>query len=133
MEIENDIEETYDITAKQLYDRLESWNKDVKDSFVEGKKKKKTYLKLKDLLIKFNKRPTPIKDVELIDIKLGSKIICPEDNCFLNAIISINPILFEVKSNCGIHERKLDIIKHNKYMQNEFNKIRKSKTRIRML
>ena len=43
MEIEN--EENYDITAKQLYDRLESWNKDIKDSFAEGKKGKKTYLK----------------------------------------------------------------------------------------
>ena len=79
MEIEN--EENYDITAKQLYDRLESWNKDIKDSFAEGKKVKKTYLKVKDLLIKFNKMPTPIKDVELIDIKLGSKI--KEDEIFL--------------------------------------------------
>ena len=79
MEIEN--EENYDITAKQLYDRLESWNKDIKDSFAEGKKVKKTYLKVKDLLIKFNKMPTPIKDVELIDIKLGSKI--KEDDIFL--------------------------------------------------
>ena len=79
MEIEN--EENYDITAKQLYDRLESWNKDIKDSFAEGKKGKKTYLKVKDLLIKFNKMPTPIKDVELIDIKLGSKI--KEDEIFL--------------------------------------------------
>jgi hypothetical protein len=79
MEIEN--EENYDITAKQLYDRLESWNKDIKDSFAEGKKGKKTYLKVKDLLIKFNKMPTPIKDVELIDIKLGSKI--KEDDIFL--------------------------------------------------
>ena len=49
-------------------------------------------------------------DINLEEIKLGSEIICPVDNCFLNAIISINPILFEVKSNCGKHERKLEII-----------------------
>ena len=81
MEIENEIIENNDITATQLYEKLGSWNKDVKDSFNEGKKRQKGYLKLKDLLIKFNKFPTPIKDVELIDIKLGSKI--KEDDIFL--------------------------------------------------
>ena len=53
-------------------------------------------------------------DINLEEIKLGSEIICPVDNCFLNAIISINPILFEVKSNCGKHERKLEIINYAK-------------------
>ena len=81
MEIENEIIENNDITATQLYEKLGSWNKDVKDSFNEGKKRQKGYLKLKDLLIKFNKFPTPLKDVELIDIKLGSKI--KEDDIFL--------------------------------------------------
>ena len=81
MEIENEIIENNDITATQLYEKLESWNKDVKETFNEGKKRQKGYLKLKDLLIKFNKFPTPIKDVELIDIKLGNKI--KEDDIFL--------------------------------------------------
>ena len=81
MEIENEIKENNDITATQLYEKLESWNKDIEKSFNEGKKGKKSYYKLKDLLIKFNKFPTPIKDVELIDIKLGNKII--EDDLFL--------------------------------------------------
>ena len=82
MEIENDNKETNVITANELYNRLEARNKETIDSFEDPKKKKKGYLKLKDLLIKFNKAPTPIKDVELIDIKLGSKI--KEDDIFLH-------------------------------------------------
>ena len=82
MEIENDNNETNVITANELYNRLEARNKETIDSFEDPKKKKKGYLKLKDLLIKFNKAPTPIKDVELIDIKLGSKI--KEDDIFLH-------------------------------------------------
>jgi len=70
-----------DITANELYEKLQSWNKDVKKSFDENKKHKKNSLRPKDLLIKFNKMPTPIKDLELIDIKLGSKIY--EDEIFL--------------------------------------------------
>ena len=70
-----------DITANELYEKLESWNKDVKKSFDENKKHKKNSLRPKDLLIKFNRMPTPIKDLELIDIKLGSKIY--EDEIFL--------------------------------------------------
>jgi len=70
-----------DITANELYEKLNSWNKDIKKSFDEGKKHKKFSIKPKDLLIKFNRMPTPIKDLELIDIKLGSKIY--EDEIFL--------------------------------------------------
>ena len=77
MESQNNI----DITANELYEKLESWNKDIKKSFDESKKHKKYSLKPKDLLIKFNRMPTPIKDLELIDIKLGSKI--HEDEIFL--------------------------------------------------
>ena len=89
MEIENEEnkmeieEETNDMTANQLIEKIESWNQDIKKSFSDKKDKKenKEGYKLKDLLIKFNKFPTPIKDVELIDIKLGSKI--KEDDIFL--------------------------------------------------
>ena len=77
MESQNNI----DITANELYEKLESWNKDIKKSVDENKKHKKYSLKPKDLLIKFNRMPTPIKDLELIDIKLGSKIY--EDEIFL--------------------------------------------------
>ena len=77
MESQNNI----DITANELYEKLESWNKDIKKSIDESKKHKKYSLKPKDLLIKFNRMPTPIKDLELIDIKLGSKIY--EDEIFL--------------------------------------------------
>ena len=77
MESQNNI----DITANELYEKLESWNKDIKKSVDENKKHKKYSLKPKDLLIKFNRMPTPIKDLELIDIKLGSKI--HEDEIFL--------------------------------------------------
>ena len=46
------------------------------------------------------------------EIKLGSRILCPDKRCFLNSIILINPITFEVNSNCGKHENKMDIINY---------------------
>ena len=51
-----------------------------------------------------------LKDINLEDIKMSKKIICPEDNCFLNTIIILNPITFEIKSDCGKHKNKLKII-----------------------
>ena len=81
MEVEEDLVETKDISANELYEKLEERNKETIESFTQSKKTKKGYIKLKDLLIKFNKAPTPIKDVELIDIKLASKI--KEDEIFL--------------------------------------------------
>ena len=77
-------EENNEITAKQLYEKFESWNNDVTKLIIDSKKEKKNKkdnYKTKDLLIKFNKYPTPIKDVELIDIKLATKI--KEDDVFL--------------------------------------------------
>ena len=79
MEIEDE-NENKDITASKLYEKFEEWNKEMTKSFIEGKKGKKA-CKLKDLLVKFNKWPTPIKGLELIDIKVGSKI--NEDEIFL--------------------------------------------------
>ena len=85
-----------DITAYEFYEKWESWNKDVKKSFDESKKHKKNSLKPKDLFIKFSKMPTPIKDLKLIDIKLGSKI--NEEEIFLDKdFISKN--LSRVKAN----------------------------------
>ena len=49
-------------------------------------------------------------NINLEELKLGKKIICPEENCFSNAIISIDPVSFKVKSDCGKHKRKLNII-----------------------
>ena len=61
MEIENENEnENNDITAKELYDKLVSWNKDLEKIIKEGKKNK-NYYKSKDLLVKLNNYPTPIK------------------------------------------------------------------------
>ncbi len=77
MESENEV---YDITAKQLYDRIESWNKELEKTIKEGKKNK-NYYKSKDLLIKLQNYPTPIQNLELIDIKLGNKM--KEDDVFL--------------------------------------------------
>ena len=50
-------------------------------------------------------------NIDLDKIKLGKKIICPEENCFANAIISIEPITFQVQSDCGKHARKMNILK----------------------
>ena len=51
-------------------------------------------------------------NINLETLKMGSKILCPQDNCFLNSIISINPFSFEINSNCGKHPIKMDIFNY---------------------
>ena len=71
-----------DISASDLYLKFENWNKDITAEMNKiGKKDKKKYYRLKDSLIKLNRMPTPIEGVELIDIKLNSKLT--EDDIFL--------------------------------------------------
>ena len=36
-----------------------------------------------------------VNNIKLDDLQLGSKILCPEKNCFLNAIIMINPFFLK--------------------------------------
>jgi len=50
-----------------------------------------------------------LKNLE--DLKLGSKIICPEDNCFLEPIIFLESNYFEINYDCGEHQNKMDIMK----------------------
>ena len=50
-----------------------------------------------------------VNNIKLEDLELGSKILCPTKNCFSNAIIMINPFFFEVYSDCGLHQNKMDI------------------------
>ena len=50
-----------------------------------------------------------------LEIELGSKIFCPEVDCFSNSVILLNPIFFEVNSDCGEHKNKMDIINFVKY------------------
>ena len=49
-------------------------------------------------------------DINLQEVKLGSKIMCPEDNCFLNAIIEIEPVKFQIRTNCGKHKKTMKIL-----------------------
>ena len=118
---ENDINSINDEinNSINISNTISSASIDKIDFFLKEKENSKSLIKLnKEIEIeKENEKENENEfeennDIDLEEIKLGSKIICPEDNCFLNAIISINPILFEVKSNCGIHERKLDIINY---------------------
>ena len=51
-------------------------------------------------------------DINLNVINLGSSIICPEEDCFRNAIISIEPISFDIKSDCGFHIKNMNILKY---------------------
>jgi WD40 repeat protein len=51
-------------------------------------------------------------NINLEEIKIGSRIICPEENCFQNTILSIEPYSFEIKSDCGKHINKMSIIKY---------------------
>ena len=80
----NEINEN-DISASELYKRIGEWNSDIKIK-IDRKEKLKLESGLrysfKDLLIKLNRMPTPIENIELIDIKLGS--IFNEDDVFIN-------------------------------------------------
>ena len=79
--VENEIN-IEDISANELFSKLEKWNEDITTQIEkEGKKDKKKFKKLKEKIIKFNRMPTPIQGVELIDIKLGARLA--EDDIFL--------------------------------------------------
>ena len=49
---------------------------------------------------------------KLEEIELSSKIICPNEDCFSNCIINIDPIFFDVNYDCGKHKDKMDIIEY---------------------
>ena len=77
---DNNINEIKDISANELYSKLDEWNNNI-ISEMEKTNNKKQYHKLKDMMIKFNKMPTPLDNVDLIDIKLGARLT--EDEVFL--------------------------------------------------
>ena len=79
-EKDNNINEIKDISANELYSKLDEWNNNI-ISEMEKTNNKKQYHKLKDMMIKFNKMPTPLDNVDLIDIKLGARLT--EDEVFL--------------------------------------------------
>ena len=79
-EKDNNINEIKDISANELYSKLDEWNNNI-ISEMEKSNNKKQYHKLKDMMIKFNKMPTPLDNVDLIDIKLGARLA--EDEVFL--------------------------------------------------
>ena len=71
-----------DISASELYSKFEKWNKDATDEMNKiGKKDKKKFFRFKEMMVRFNRMPTPIEGVELIDIKLGARL--QEDEIFL--------------------------------------------------
>ena len=71
-----------DISASELYSKFDKWNKDTSDEMNKiGKKDKKKFFRLKEMMIRFNRMPTPIEGVELIDMKLNSRM--EEDDIFL--------------------------------------------------
>ena len=80
-EIKNEIN-IEDISASELHSKFEKWNNDITNEIMKvGKKDKKKFFRLKEMMIKFNRMPTPIENVELIDIKLSARI--KEDEIFL--------------------------------------------------
>ena len=71
-----------DISASELFSKFDKWNKDNTDEMNKiGKKDKKKFFRLKEMMIRFNRMPTPIEGVELIDMKLNSRM--EEDDIFL--------------------------------------------------
>ena len=53
-------------------------------------------------------------DINDAKLKIGSRILCPDEKCFLNSIVFINPNTFEVNSDCGKHKNQMDIINYIK-------------------
>ena len=51
-------------------------------------------------------------NINLENLNMGSKILCPQEKCFLNSIISINPFSFEINTACGEHQNKMDILNY---------------------
>ena len=58
--------------------------------------------------------PLDLSNIHLEDLEMGSKVLCPEQDCFSNAIIQICPIFFEVRYDCGKHKNKIDILEYVK-------------------
>ena len=65
--------------------------------------------KIIDIDIPFSKEKKE-NEIKLEDIKLGSKILCPNPDCFENCIINIDPNTFEVNYECKNHKDKMDIV-----------------------
>ena len=81
-EEEKNNNQTKDITASELYAKFDDWNKDlIKKMDSIGKKDKKLYYKYKDMQLKFTSNISPLEGIELIDIKLNSRIY--EDDIFM--------------------------------------------------
>ena len=56
-----------------------------------------------------------LKEIKLENKKVViKKIRCPYPNCFENCIIMVDPNFFEVKFDCGKHNKKIDIIQYIK-------------------
>ena len=86
---------------------IEIENKEIKPKEIEKKEKEI----VEEIEIEIEKdEEEDLKDINLEEIKMGKEIICPEDNCFSNTIIYLNPITFEIKSDCGKHKKKMKII-----------------------
>ena len=82
IEEEQNNNQTKDITASELYAKFDDWNKDlIKKMDSIGKKDKKLYYKYKDMQLKFTSNISPLEGIELIDIKLNSRIY--EDDIFM--------------------------------------------------
>ena len=58
------------------------------------------------------KESIDLSNIKLDEIEFGSKILCPEKNCFSNSIISLDPFSFEVNYDCGKHKNKMNIIEY---------------------
>ena len=90
-------------------------NSEVIDFFLKEKEPSKSLIKEERISIEKEEEEEEQEqeeiEINLEEVQLGSKIICPEDNCFLNAIIDIEPITFKIRSICGEnHKKKMKIL-----------------------
>ena len=90
-------------------------NSEVIDFFLKEKEPSKSLIKEERISIEKEEEEEEQEqeeiEINLEEVQFGSKIICPEDNCFLNAIIDIEPITFKIRSICGEnHKKKMKIL-----------------------
>ena len=112
LQFDNNINEKISLNANEQEDKSVLDILDGKDVEEKNKDERKTLVpQLQEKISNAIEENLDDNLKDLEDLKLGSKIICPEDNCFLEPIIFLESNYFEINYDCGKHKNKMDIMK----------------------
>ena len=90
-------------------------NKNEKEfNFNNDDNRKTNYLNEEERLTLSHDLKEDLKKKSQNILKLGSKILCPNKDCFSKSIIYLNPFFYDVNSDCGKHKNKMNIIDYVK-------------------